>query len=118
MSKILCNSICALFVVMCVCVPAMKSVTGINNNSETRDGEQYTFLVTITGRRRSLMATGNRGYKNPPLFDGGKDYEIGKTEMKMLILITSLEKNKQAPAVLLSLRDGWIDHSGHQLSPL
>ena len=53
------------------------------------------------------MATGgNRGYKNPPVFSENKDYESWKTELNMWMLVTDLEKAKQAPAVVLSLPDG------------
>ena len=46
------------------------------------------------------MAT---GYKNPPRFEEEAGYENWKNEFEIWMLVTDLEKKKQALAVTLSL---------------
>ena len=45
------------------------------------------------------------GYKNPPSFgDGETSYEVWKQELEMWVLVTDMKKEKQALAVVLSLK--------------
>ena len=45
------------------------------------------------------------GYKKPPSFgDGENSYEMWKQELEMWVLVTDMKKEKQAIAVVLSLK--------------